>query len=120
MKSWVSITREYSTPEGDVFIICAMEPDYRVHRLWILAGKVGTISHAVASALGASVGTSLRHGIPPTKMARALLETTHEDSRLMGYDAKSVPDAVGRFIRQHLDPETADIESRAGTVYPAE
>jgi hypothetical protein len=120
MKSWDSISREYSTPEGDVFITCAFEKDLRVHRLWVWAGKTGTITYATADALGAAVGTALRHGVPPLKMARGLLETTHEDSRLIGYEAKSVPDAVGRFIRQHLDPETADLERRAGTVYPAE
>lgn len=121
MRSWQSISREYSTPEGDVFVVCCFEPDWRVHRLWIHAGKTGSITYAAGDALGAAVGIALKRD--PTlasKIARALLETTHEDSRILGFDAKSVPDALGRFIRQHLDPETEDLARRTGAVPESE
>ena len=97
-----SMTKEYETPEGDVFITGVFNPNGTVYRIFVSAGKTGEITYAAGDALGSITGIALRYGVGRDRLAMALREVTHEDSRVLGFTAKSVSDALGRFLQDHV------------------
>jgi len=97
-----SMTKQYETPEGDVFITGVFNPNGSVYRVFVSAGKTGEITYAAGDALGSITGIALRYGVSRDRLALALREVTHEDSRILGFTAKSVSDALGRFLQDHI------------------
>lgn len=100
-----SLTRKYKTPEGGVYITGVFNDNGTVHRIFVAAGKTGEVTYAAGDALGAVVGIALRYRVSPSRLALAVREVTHQDSLIFGHTAKSVPDALGKFLQDHV-PET--------------
>ena len=107
LRSWPSKTKEYEVPGEDVtvsvFITLLLGEDERVERVLVWAGKSGEISYATGEALAAVVGVALRDGVSPRKLYVGLLGQHHQDSRVFGLTAASVPDALGRMLREHYE-----------------
>ena len=97
-----SETYQYSIPEsGNIHITVSRDPT----RVNVHCGKHGGPLNALADRLGAVCGQALRGGVPPNKLATALIDTRHDRSppKRNGGDedewtAYSVPDAVGCAI----------------------
>lgn len=100
-----SLSKKYDTPEGAVYITGVFNDNGSVYRLFVAAGKTGTITYAAGDALGSVTGIALRYGIGRDRLALALREITHTDSRVFGHTAKSVSDALGRFLQNHIPEE---------------
>lgn len=96
-----SLTREYDTPEGSVFITAAFNPNGSVYRIFVSAGKTGEITYAAGDALGTVTGIALRYGVEPDRLGKALRGVTHEESTRW-FAAQSVSDALGRFLQDHI------------------
>ena len=97
-----SLTKKYDTPEGSVYITGVFNDNESVHRLFVSAGKTGEVTYAAGDALGSVTGIALRYGISSYRLALALREITHTDSRVFGHTAKSVSDALGRFLQEYI------------------
>ena len=97
-----SLSHRYETPEGSVYITGAFNDNGSVYRLFVAAGRTGEITYAAGDALGSVTGIALRYGIGSNRLALALREITHTDSRVFGHTAKSVSDALGRFLQDHI------------------
>lgn len=107
LRSWPSKTKEYEVPGEDVtvsvFVTLLLGADDCVERVLVWAGKSGEISYATGEALASVVGVALRDGVSPRKLYIGLLGQHHTDSRVFGLTAASVPDALGRMLRDHYE-----------------
>ena len=101
MEGYETFTRHYEVPEGSLFIKIA-NPEGDV---WVDAviGKNGTWENSNSHALGALAGLCLRSGVGTNTVIKYLREVTSEDSLVFGYDAKSIADALGKFIEEVLN-----------------
>ena len=101
MKGYPTYTRRYDVPEGSLFIkIVNPKGD-----VWVDAviGKNGEWENSNSHALSALVGLALRNGAPVDVVIKYLREVTNEDSNVIGYGAKSIADALGKFIEEVWD-----------------
>lgn len=93
-----SRTHKYLTPEGAIYITVRRNPVW----IGVSCGKHGTGAQVIADRLGAVCGMALRGGVPPRKLARALVDTVTERSPRErgqnGHSAYSIPDAIGLAI----------------------
>lgn len=105
MEPWETLSHRYRTPDGSVYIWVTMDEAAQPLRLFISAGKNGEVSFAAASALAAVVGRALRSGIPVRKLWLDCIGHRHNGVNRRLYDADSVADALGRFLRAHFDTE---------------
>jgi len=87
-----------------------VDEEGRPVRVFIDAGKNGEVSFAASFALAAVVGTGLRAGIPVREIWWDLIGHTQNGLNSLVHDASSVPDALGRFLRSHFDPEGVESE----------
>jgi len=104
LEKWLTRTKKYRTPDGTVYIRVLENSDGQPIRIFVEAGKNGEVSYAASSALAAIVGTGLRSGIAVRELWWDLVGVTQNGVNNLIHDASSVPDALGRFLRTHYDP----------------
>ena len=92
--------RKYDVPEGSLYIKLAEDSD---NYIWIDAviGRNGHTDNSNSHALGAICGLAIRSGAPVHKVIRYLRGITNEDSRVIGYTADSIPDALADALEQY-------------------
>lgn len=98
-------TRKYNVPEGSLFTKLAVNNDGRI---WIdaIIGKNGEHENSNSHALGAICGLAFRCGAHHREVIKYLKGITNEDSRVIGYKARSIPDALADALEQFFEGGT--------------
>lgn len=94
------VTERVETPLGPAYLTLNFQ-DGAPFELFAQVGKAGSDVRAFTEAVARMVSLALRSGVDPEEVAGQLLGMG--GSRPSNGKARSVPDAIGRFIRSFLE-----------------
>jgi ribonucleoside-diphosphate reductase alpha chain len=96
-------TYEVKTEQGDLYITIN-EDDRGVFELFLNLGKSGSFTAGYTEALGRLISMSLRSGIKPEAVIKQLQGIrTSAPTMNKGMIVYSVPDAIAKILKRHLD-----------------
>ena len=107
-KSLTGITDARQTPEGNLYLTLNFHQEHPFE-LFAQIGKAGSDISAFTEAMARLISLAFRAGIDPQVVAEELLGIG--GSRFVGFGSnrvRSVPDAIGQFINEHLQQVKLD------------
>ncbi len=107
-RSLTGITDAKQTPEGNLYLTLNFHQEHPFE-LFAQIGKAGSDISAFTEAIARLISLAFRSGVDPQVVAEELLGIG--GSRFVGFGpnrVRSVPDAIGQFINQHLQQTKLD------------
>jgi ribonucleoside-diphosphate reductase alpha chain len=103
-------TYEVKTEQGDLYIT-VNEDDKGIVEIFLNLGKSGSFTAGYTEALGRLISMSLRAGIKPEAIIKQLQGIRTSTPTLnKGMIVYSVPDAIAKILKRHLDGMQGQIE----------
>jgi ribonucleoside-diphosphate reductase alpha chain len=107
-------TYEVKTEQGDLYIT-VNEDDKGIVEIFLNLGKSGSFTAGYTEALGRLISMSLRSGIKPEAIVKQLQGIRTSTPTLnRGMIVYSVPDAIAKILKKHLDEMEKQIELLPG------
>ena len=108
-------TYEVKTEQGDLYIT-VNEDEKGIVEVFLTLGKSGSFTAGYTEALGRLISMSLRSGIKPEMIIKQLQGIrTSMPTLNRGMIVYSVPDAVAKILKKHLEEMTKQMELIPGT-----
>ncbi len=103
-------TYEVKTEQGDLYITIN-EDEAGVVEVFLNIGKSGSFTQGYTEALGRMISMSLRSGIKPESIIKQLQGIRTSTPTLnRGMFVYSVPDAVAKILKRHIDEQKQQIK----------
>jgi ribonucleoside-diphosphate reductase alpha chain len=112
-------TYEVKTEQGDLYITIN-EDDKGIFEIFLNLGKSGSFTAGYTEALGRLISMSLRSGIKPDLIVKQLQGIRTSSPTLnKGMIVYSVPDAIAKILKKHIDEMQKQIELMPDVQTPA-